>query len=307
MNTTDVTLKPNERIKNVFSKIYRRIKSGYGKINTLTRNERITFLLGLGMVLFLIFLAVFADLIAPFDPYHIHEEYTHEPPSFSWFLGTDSLGRDVLSRVIYGARISLLVGLASVFIATAIGATLGVITGYLGGNIDRLITLPMDALYSFPAFLTALLITVALGGGLLYTAIAVAIGLLPRFYRTVRSAAISIKEEEFVEAEISIGASDYYIIFKHIFPLTLNVLVVVITVSIATAILSIAGLGFLGLGVPPPIPEWGSDLAAGRPNILSGIWWTTMGPAIFIFITVLGFNLVGEGMNKIYGAALEEI
>ncbi len=302
---SDIALSPSEKIRGVFSRITGRIS--FQKVKLLPRNERITFLVGLGLVSVILFLGIFADIIAPFDPYDIHEESVHEPPSLTWALGTDSLGRDVLSRVIYGARISLMVGLASVMIAIGIGALLGVITGYFGGAIDRVVTLPMDALYSFPAFLTALLITVALGGGLLYTAIAVAIGLLPKFYRTVRSAAVAIKEEEFIEAEVSIGAGDFYIIFKHVFPLTFNVLVVVMTVSVATSILSIAGLGFLGLGVPPPIPEWGSDLAAGRPNILSGVWWTTMGPAIFIFLTVLGFNLLGEGLNKIYGAALEEI
>jgi peptide/nickel transport system permease protein len=123
----------------------------------------------------------------------------------------------------------------------------------------------------------------------------------------VRSASVSLREEPFVEAEVSIGASDIYIVFKHIFPLTFTVLFVVVTISIATAILSIAGLGFLGLGVAPPTPEWGWDLAAGRLYILSGVWWTTLGPALFIFLTVLGFNLLGEGFNKIFGATLEEI
>lgn len=274
----------------------------------LSRAEQISFFIGVGIVSIILLLAVFADLLAPFDPFEIHPEEVHVPPgSFPHILGTDAIGRDVLSRVMHGARVSLLVGLLAVIIGTVFGATLGVLTGYFGGTIDRLITLPMDALYSFPAFLTALLIVTTLGGGVLYTAIAVAIGLLPKFYRTIRSAAIALKEEEFVEAEVSIGASDLYIVFKHIYPLCFSVLMVVFTVSVATAILSIAGLGFLGLGVPAPIPEWGTDLNAGRPNILSGVWWTTMVPATFIFLTVLGFNLVGEGLNKLFGSTLEEI
>jgi len=277
------------------------------RVWTLRKSDRISFLIGVGIVAVVVFMAIFAEVVSPYDPNAIGEGNVRQPPSFTNWMGTDSLGRDVFSRIIYGARISLLVGLTSVLFAGTIGALLGVLTGYYGGNLDRAITLPMDALYSFPAFLTALLIVVALGGEILYTAIAVGIGLLPRFYRTVRSAAIGLREEEFVEAEVSIGASDLYIVFRHVLPLTFTILGVVLTVSIATAILSIAGLGFLGLGVPPPTPEWGSDLAAGRPSILSGVWWTTLGPAAFIFLTVLGFNLVGDGLSKIFSASLEEI
>ncbi len=294
-----------ERLSKIPQYLIKRIRKS--KLWELSRGEQISFLIGLGIVIVVISMVLLADWVAPYDPLDLHETEVHEPPGLVYWLGTDALGRDVLSRAIHGTRVSLFISLIAVIIATVIGATLGVLTGYFGGIIDRLLTLPMDALYSFPAFLTALLIVTTLGGGVFYTAIAVAIGLLPKFYRTVRSTSVSIKEEEFVEAEVSIGASDFYIVFRHIYPLCFSVLTVVLTVSIATSILSIAGLGFLGLGVPAPIPEWGSDLAAGRPNILSGVWWTTMGPAIFIFITVLGFNLLGEGFNKIYGAALEEI
>jgi len=294
-----------ERLNEIPQYLIKRIRKS--KLWKLSRGEQISFLIGLGLVIAVISMALLADSIAPYDPLDLHETEVHEPPGPVYWLGTDALGRDVLSRAIHGARVSLFIGLAAVVMATVIGATLGVLTGYFGGIIDRLLTLPMDALFSFPVFLTALLIVATLGGGAFYTAIAVTIGLLPKFYRTVRSASVSIKEEEFVEGEVSIGASDFYIVFHHIYPLCFSVLIVILTVSIATSILSIAGLGFLGLGVPAPIPEWGSDLAAGRPNILSGIWWTTMGPALFIFITVLGFNLLGEGFNKIYGAALEEI
>jgi len=278
------------------------------KIWDLPRTEQLSFFIGVFLISMVIFLALVADILAPFDPFAIDTgAILQAPGTFPHILGTDAIGRDVLSRIMHGARISLLIGLFAVVVATVIGATLGVMTGYYGGLIDRLITLPMDALYSFPAFLTALLIVTTLGGSVLFTSIAVAIGLLPKFYRTIRSASIALKEEEFVEAEVSLGAGNIYIIFKHIYPLCLSVLMVVFTVSIATAILSIAGLGFLGLGVPAPIPEWGTDLNAGRPFILSGVWWTTMIPASFIFITVLGFNLVGEGLNKIFGATLEEI
>jgi len=302
MNTENIKTRTKSLIN------YLKINIKESKVLELSRADRISFFIGVFLVSMVIFLALAADLLAPFDPFAINTEAVLVPPgSFPHLFGTDAIGRDVLSRVMHGARISLLVGLFAVVVATVIGATLGVMTGYYGGLVDRLITLPMDALYSFPAFLTALLIVTTLGGSVLFTSIAVAIGLLPKFYRTVRSASIALKEEEFVEAEVSLGASNLYIIFKHIYPLCFSVLMVVFTVSIATAILSIAGLGFLGLGVPAPTPEWGTDLNAGRPFILSGVWWTTMIPAAFIFFTVLGFNLVGEGLNKIFGATLEEI
>ncbi len=295
-----------ERMNAIIDSLRTRIRCS--KIWDLPKGEQISFFIGLGIIIVILSFAAFADFLAPFDPFEIHGDAVHVPPgSYPYILGTDAIGRDVLSRVMHGARVSLLVGLFAVIVATVVGATLGVLTGYFGGTIDRLITLPMDALYSFPAFLTALLIVTTLGGGVVYTSIAVAIGLLPKFYRTIRSASIALKEEEFIEAEVSLGAGSLYIVFKHIYPLCISVLMVVFTVSIATSILSIAGLGFLGLGVPAPIPEWGTDLNSGRVNILSGVWWTTMVPATFIFLTVFGFNLVGEGLNKIFGSALEEI
>ncbi|MHA1977791.1 MAG: ABC transporter permease [Candidatus Hodarchaeales archaeon] len=292
---------------NILFNMHKRMKSS--RVWNLSRSDRISFLIGVGIVSVILVTAIFADFLAPYDPLEIHADSVHSPPgsSIDFMLGTDALGRDLLSRIIYGTRVSLLVGLTAVLISSVIGATLGVLTGYFGGTLDRLITLPMDALYSFPAFLTALLIVTSMGTSTFYLSLAVAFGLLPKIYRTVRSAAVAIKEEEFIEAEVSIGATDLYIVFRHIYPLCSNVLVVVMTISIATAILSIAGLGFLGLGVPTPTPEWGTDLASGRPNILSGVWWTTMVPAAFIFLTVLGFNLLGEGLNKIFGATLEEI
>lgn len=292
-------------LKRIGGRLRNHIRSN--KLWSLPRVEQLSFLIGLGLVLSIILIGIFAELVAPYRPTQINPSDILQPPSFQHIFGTDSLGRDLWSRIVYGSRVSLLVGLISVLIAAVVGTILGVLTGYFGGWIDRAITLPMDGLYAFPAFLIALLISVALGGGDFYTAIAVGVGLLPRFYRTIRSAAISVSEEEFIEAEISLGASDMYIVFHHVLPLTFSVFGVVFTISIASAILSIAGLGFLGLGVIPPTPEWGSDLAAGRANILIGVWWTTMIPSMFIFLTVLGYSLLGDGLEKIFGATLEEI
>lgn len=294
-----------ERLNTTIKSLVLRLRTH--KVWAMPRGERIPFLFGLACVIVIMALGVFANVLAPFSPYEIPVGMGHLPPgSWPYILGTDALGRDVLSRAIHGAQISLLVGLSAVVFAAVIGGTLGVLTGYFGGTADRLITLPLDALYSFPTFLIALLMVTTLGGGAEFTAIAVGVGLLPRFYRSMRSASIALREEDFVEAEVSLGASGLYIVFKHIYPLCFSVLLVVFTVGIATSILTIAGLGFLGLGVPTPIPEWGTDLNLGRPHFLSGIWWTTMVPSTFIFFTVLGFNLVGDGLNKLFGAVLEE-
>lgn len=277
------------------------------RLRRLTKGSKIVFFISFGIVLAIVMSAILADTLAPYDPLKIDQTAILQPPSFKHFFGTDSLGRDIFSRVIYGTRVSLFIGLLAVVIGASAGSVLGVIAGYYGGNIDRIITLPMDAWYSFPSFLTALLIIVALGGGVIYTALAIAVGLLPGFYRTVRSITVTLKEEEFISAEVALGASDFYIIFHHVYPLCLPILVVVITINIASSILSIAGLGFLGLGVPPPTPEWGADIAAGRFFVLSGAWWMIAGPSVFIFLSVIGFNAFGEGINKMLGTTLEEV
>jgi peptide/nickel transport system permease protein len=277
------------------------------RLNKVTKGIRARFFLSLGIVLTMVLAAILADFLVPYDPLKIDAQARLQPPTDDHYFGTDNLGRDVFSRVIYGTRISLTVGLLAVLIAASIGSVLGVVAGYYGGNVDRVLTLPMDAWNSFPSFLTALLIVVVLGGGLFYTALAIALGLLPGFYRPIRSISISLREEEFISAEIALGASDPYIIFRHIFPLCLPTFVVVMTMSIATSILSIAGLGFLGLGITPPTPEWGADIAAGRVFVLAGKWWLIAGPSIPIFVTVFGFSLFGEAINKVLGTRLEEI
>lgn len=278
-----------------------------GRLGKVTRGLRAMFFVSLGIVLAMVLAAILADFLVPYNPLKIDETVRLNSPTGNHYFGTDHLGRDVFSRVIYGTRVSLAVGLLAVMIAASIGSLLGVVAGYYGGNVDRGLTLPIDAWNSFPSFLTALLIVVVLGGGPFYTALAIALGLLPGFYRPIRSVSISLREEEFISAEISLGASDPYIIFRHIFPLCLPTFVVVMSMSIATSILSIAGLGFLGLGITPPTPEWGADIAAGRVFILAGKWWMIAGPSIPIFLTVFGFSLLGEAINKILGTKLEEI
>lgn len=276
-------------------------------INQWPRNIKLQVFLGATLFLISVFLAVFASVLTPYGPLDISPTEVYQPPGLAHLLGTDAIGRDVLSRVAHGARVSLLIAIIAVIIATTIGSILGVAMGYIGGKLDMLITLPIDALWAIPGFLIALVVTLVLGGGLINTGIAVGLGRMPTYYRTIRSIAISLKEEEFITAEVSLGASKFYIIFHHIFPLCIPAIVVISTVALASGILSIAGLGFLGLGVPPPTPEWGSDIARGRAVFLSGVWWPTIGPSIFLFLTVLGFNMFGESLSKVFGTVLEEV
>jgi peptide/nickel transport system permease protein len=192
-------------------------------------------------------------------------------------------------------------------LSSSVGSILGVFTGYLGGKVDRIITLVMDAFWAIPGFITALLVSTLLGSSTLNLSIAIGVGWIPSFYRNVRSLSISLREEDFTYAEIAMGASDLYIVLYHILPLCFSVIVVIMTIGIAHSIIVSAGLGFLGLGVPPPTPELGVDLAQGRQAIASGVWWTIFGPSLFIFIMVIGFNLLGEGLNEILGTTLKEV
>lgn len=259
------------------------------------------------LILIVLALTFASKYIAPYGPLEVNTLAIYKPPTLAHVLGTDSLGRDVFSRVVYGAGITISVAAIALAISLGIGSVLGIITGYLGGKLDRLITLPMDALYSLPTLLLALLIAVILGGGIINTGVAVGLGGITAYYRIMRSVAISLREENFVTAEVSMGASSRYIIVNHIFPLCFSAIVVVTTIRLATVILTISSLGFLGLGVPPPTPEWGADIAQGRTVLLSGIWWPSLAPSLFLFLTVLGVNMFGESLNKIFGGTLEEI
>jgi len=291
-------------------------KMSYQKLRKWINNSRfwklpnevkIMLVTGLVIVSILVLMAVFADFLSPFDPYKIGAGPLLNPPGGDYPLGTDNLGRDVYSRCLYGMRLSLLIGFGATLLASSIGSIVGVLSGYFGGIPDRVITFPMDAIWALPSFMTALLISVILGPTVENTVLAIGIGWIPSYYRTVRSLAISLRVEDFINAEISMGASDLYIIFRHVFPLCFSVIIILMTMGISHSVISVAGLGFLGLGVPPPIPELGSELAQARHVILIGAWWTIMAPSIFIFAMILGFNLAGEGLNRLLGARLEEI
>jgi peptide/nickel transport system permease protein len=251
-------------------------------------------------------LVFFGENLVPYGPQQMVAKILL-PPSSEYLMGTDMLGRDVFSRVICGTKWSVSVSFIAVSMSMLIGTSLGAFSGYFGGGLDRLLMVGMDALYIFPSFVLAVLIAAVMGAGIGTSSLAVAIVLIPTFFRIIRSVTLSIKESGFIEGERAIGASGPYIILNHIAPFYLSSLFVLISLGAAQAILITSGLGFLGLGIPPPNPEWGTDLAAGRMFLMQGAWWMTVFPAIMIFLAVLGFNLLSEGLDAVLNPQIRKL
>ncbi len=251
---------------------------------------------GLVVLLLLVLVAVFAPLLAPYDYAAQDLMSSFEPPSWKHPLGTDDFGRDILSRIIYGARVSLQVGVFAVFIAMMSGGALGAIAGYYGGRIDGAIMRGMDILLSIPQILLAIAIAAALGPGLLNLTIAVGVAALPTFARVVRGAVLSIVGQEYIEAAQCMGASDAWIIIRHILPNCSAPIIVQSTIRVAQAILAAAALSFLGLGIEPPYPEWGGMLAGARGYVRDYAYMTVF-PGLAIMITIMALNFVGDGLR----------
>ncbi len=264
----------------------------------------ITFI-GLAILVFYTLLAVFAPFLAPYDPIKTVGP-SLEPPNPKHPFGTDNLGRDVLSRVIYGARIALIIAFLSVAIAAAIGIPLGLISGYVGGWLDRILTLIMDAVYSFPGLILAIAIAALLGPGITNIAISIAVVYAPTYFRVIRSQVTSVKNELYVEAAKAIGATRFSILLRYVLPNVLPSVVVVLSMNLADAIMTEAGLSFLGLGIAPPTPDWGFDLSNGRRFILSRAWWALFYPGIAIITVVLGFSMFSEGLNEFLNPTVRE-
>ncbi len=255
-------------------------------------------------ILFLVLVAIFAPFIAPFDPYATDYSQAMMPPSAQHWAGTDIYGRDILSRIIFGTRISLAVGLSSVTIGAIVGVTLGLISGFFGGFLDEIIMRSSDVLFAFPGILLAIAVVAILGPGLVNVVAAVAIFSIPTFARIVRSTTLSVKESLYVRAARSMGASDRRIMFVHIMPGTLSGAIVYFTMRIGTSILTASSLSFLGLGAQPPTPEWGAMLAESRDYI--GVAdHLTIFPGIAIFLTVLAFNIFGDGLRAAFDPKLQ--
>ena len=270
------------------------------QLEQLWRNK--TAVAGLLVITLFVLTAILAPFLSPHNPVEASLYDQIKPPIWAeggtWtnILGTDDLGRDILSRLVYGARVSLLVALATVGIAVFFGSFLGAISGYYKGFLDNIIMRFMDILLAFPHILLAIVIMAYLGPGLTNAMIAIGIIYIPRFARIVRASVLEECEKDYVTASKSVGARDWRIIFVTIFPNCLAPLIVQTTLGFASAILDAAALGFLGLGAQPPTPEWGAMIAMGRSHILRA-WWVMTFPGIAILFAVLGFNLFGDGLR----------
>ncbi len=258
--------------------------------------------IGLYVFMAVILVAILAPVIAPHSPVDQFRDYIKLPPfwqeggSTQFLLGTDEVGRDILSRLIYGAQYSLLVGFVIVIISMCLGITIGLITGYFGGGVDTVFMRIMDVILAFPSLLLALVLVAILGPGLINAVLAITLVLLPHFSRLTRAAVMAEKEREYVTAAKLAGASKLRLMFKTILPNCLAPLVVQATMSFSNAILDVAALGFLGMGAQPPTPEWGTMLASAREFITSA-WWIVTFPGLAILITVLAINLIGDGLR----------
>jgi peptide/nickel transport system permease protein len=261
----------------------------------LRRNPRV--LLGGSVVALLGILAILAPFIVPYDPIDVNPSLAMEKPSLQHWLGTDDLGRDVLSRVVMGSRISLAVGVISVTIGLVVGVSIGLAAGYLGGTVDLLAMRVIDALLAFPALLLAISITAALGPQIWNAMIAIGVVAIPAYTRLTRAQVLSIREREYVTATRALGASSWRIVFKHILPNVSNSLVVQASLSTAFAILAEASLSFLGLGAQPPTPSWGQDINYSQRYLTNMMWWMSAGPGIAIFLAVLSFNFLGDALR----------
>jgi peptide/nickel transport system permease protein len=259
--------------------------------------------IGMLIITLIVLVAIFGSFFAPYNPLIPAPLDRLKGPASEHFFGTDSLGRDIFSRVIYGSRISLIIGLISVSISLVPGTLLGLVAGYFGRTIDNTLMRVMDVLLAFPAILLAIFITAILGPGLINTMIAVGIVYIPHYARIVRSSVLSLKEQLFVQSVRHLGGSHLRVIFGHILPNALPPIIVYATLGMGTAVLQAAALGFLGLGAQPPQPEWGAMLSEGRQYIQIAPHVAAF-PGVAILLLVLGFNLFGDGLRDVLDPSL---
>lgn len=260
----------------------------------------------LGGVLLAVFglLALAAPILAPYNPLSLNPADRMMPPGTRHLLGTDEFGRDLLTRVLFGARISLRTGLVAVSLAIAIGVPLGLVSGFYGGAVDRLLMRLVDLMLTFPGILLALVIVAILGPSLMNAMLAVGISASPTYARVVRSSVLAAKPQAYVEAAQAIGCLNRRIMFRHILPNTVAPIIVLGTLGVAGAIIAAAALSFLGLGAQPPEPEWGALLSEGR-NYLLDAWWIATFPGLAIMVTVLAINLLGDGLRDVLDPRLK--
>jgi peptide/nickel transport system permease protein len=263
-------------------------------------------IIGAVIVLFIVYTAFFPGTIAKYDPLDQEAGPQLAAPSPEHPMGTDNLRRDIFSRMIHGSRTILGVAFAAAIISSIVGVTLGLISGFAGGALDRVLSLIMDSIYSFPGLILAIAFAAMLGPGVINITLAVAVIYIPTYFRLVRGQTLSIKEEMYIEAARAIGARKRTIISKYIFPNVLATIVVIFSLNIADAIMTEAALSYIGLGLPSGIPDWGMDLAMGKKFLPSGTWWMVTFPGLMIMLLALGFTLFGEAMAEILNPRLLE-
>jgi len=276
-----------------------RLGQAYRKWLAFRRNPLA--MVGLGIIVALLLVAAFAPLIATADPLAQNLDRRLLPPSGTNLFGTDSLGRDIFSRIVYGTRVTLVIVLLVVVSVGPIGLLIGATSGYLGGWVDRLLMRITDVFLAFPRLVLALAFVAALGPGLENAVIAIAITAWPPYARVARAETQIIRQQDYIAAIRLQGASQWRIVWKHVVPMCLPSLIVRTTLDMAGIILIAAGLGFLGLGAQPPIPEWGAMISAGREQIFDQ-WWVATFPGLAICVVALGFNLLGDGLRDVMDA-----
>ena len=266
-----------------------------------------TGVLGLAVVLFLVIVSLLAPLIKPYDATRDRDLRARlSPPSAERWFGADELGRDIFTRVLHGGRISLRVGLIAVAFAVVAGTILGLLAGYVGGWVDTIIGWCIDILLAFPGILLAIAIVATLGPNLTNALIAISITQVPIYTRIVRSVVMQVRQSEYVQAASALGSGGFRVVFKHVLPNSMAPLIVQLTLSIGTAILDVAALGFLGLGAQPPAPEWGLMIRDGFSQFLRAPWMSIF-PGLGIFLAVVGFNLLGDAVRDLMDPRLRNV
>lgn len=280
------------------------MKKGIKKLNKQSRAYEVwrnlkknkSAVIGLVIIILLFFTTIFADVIAPYHYATQDLSKSFDPPTFEHLLGTDRFGRDILSRLIYGSRLSLLMGVGSVAIAAIGGILVGSIAGYYGGNIDMVIMRFLDIFQAVPSLLLAIVLTASFGTGVRNAIFSIGISTMPSYARLIRSAILQVRDKEFIEAEKAINASDFRILFKHVVPNAISPLIVAITMNIGNSILYCAMLSFIGLGAQPPLAEWGAMISDSR-DFLRRMPMLMIYPGACMMISVLAFNLLGDGLR----------
>ncbi len=253
-------------------------------------------LFSLILIAVLVFTGLFAPRLSPYDPVEISPDLRLTPPSGSHALGTDEVGRDILSRVIWGARISLQIGLTIVLFAAAIGLFIGLISGYFGGILDQVLMRFTDMFMSFPTLVLAISMTAALGPSLFNAVLAMIVVWWPIYARLIRGEVLTVKEKEYIKAIKALGAHPFKILFFHVLPNSIDVIIVRASIDFGNAVMFCAALSFIGLGAQPPQPEWGAMVTTGR-DYLRDAWWLVTFPGLAIFLTVMAFNLFGDSLR----------